>query len=561
MHMSWIDLQHLLLEQHSTILAGPEPLAHAELTQQALSLASGLQTKNIQQIAVHLLDAGDLAVALLGAWRVGVTVVLPADLQEHTRQRLDSQVDAWITNRVELRALYAEPLTPAALDLDAQLLVLSTSGSSGEPKLISKTLRQLSNELCILEKLWGAALGSSAVLGSVITQHIYGLLFRLLWPLCAGRYLLRLPLPFPEDIQQASLSLQSEQDGFTWVASPALLKRMGENLDWPALRGVRKVFSSGGPLPVDAADRLEQRLQQRPLEIYGSSETGAIAWRQTGTLWQPLPNVQLALNTDGALRIDSPWIALGQTEQTADAAELFADGRFALCGRLDRIIKLEEKRISLPFLEQQLCLHKWVSDVRLGVVAGGRASLGALLVLSASGMYALRNQGRRAVTQGLRAYLKSFCEPLALPRRWRFLEQLPLNPQGKLPQVEVDRQLLLERTQRPLVVKQQQIADEWQLDLQIPVDLAFFSGHFPTAPVVPGVVQVDWALSIAQKLMTIPPRFCGMEVLKFQQLLRPGDAVTLRLSFDQARAKLHFSYSTAQARCSSGRILLESVDV
>lgn len=161
MHMSWIDLQHLLLEQHSTILAGPEPLAHAELTQQALSLASGLQTKNIQQIAVHLLDAGDLAVALLGAWRVGVTVVLPADLQEHTRQRLDSQVDAWITNRVELRALYAEPLTPAVLDLDVQLLVLSTSGSSGEPKLISKTLRQLSNELCILEKLWGAALGST----------------------------------------------------------------------------------------------------------------------------------------------------------------------------------------------------------------------------------------------------------------------------------------------------------------------------------------------------------------------------------------------------------------
>ncbi len=86
-----------------------------------------------------------------------------------------------------------------------------------------------------------------------------------------------------------------------------------------------------------------------PVEIYGSSETGGIAWRQTESLWQPLPGVQLALNTEGALRIDSPWLALGQTEQTADAAELFADGRFALRGRLDRIIKLEEKRISLPF--------------------------------------------------------------------------------------------------------------------------------------------------------------------------------------------------------------------
>lgn len=558
--MSWIDLHHLLLQQHSTTLAGPEPLTHVELTQQALSLAAGLQDKKIQQVAVYLLDAGDLAVALLGAWRAGVRVVLAADLQEQTRRRLNTQVDAWITNRAELNALYAEPLAPAALNLDAQLLVLSTSGSSGEPKLITKTLRQLNNELCVLEQLWGTALGSSAVLGSVITQHIYGLLFRLLWPLCAGRYLLRLPLPFPEDIQQASFSCLSEQDGFTWVASPALLKRMGENLDWPALSGVRKVFSSGGPLPTDAAELLELRLQQRPLEIYGSSETGGVAWRQTDSLWQSLPGVQLALNADGALRINSPWLAVGQTEQTADAAELFADGRFALQGRLDRIIKLEEKRISLPFLEQQLCLHEWVSDVRLGVVTEGRASLGAVLVLSAEGVYALRNQGRRAVTQGLREYLKGFCEPLALPRRWRFVEQLPLNPQGKLPQTEVDRLLLLERTKLPLVLKQQQAADEWQLDLQIPVDLAFFSGHFPTAPVVPGVVQVDWAFNFAQALMAIPPRFCGMEVLKFQQLVRPGDVLQLTLSFDQTRSKLHFSYNTAEARCSSGRILLESVD-
>lgn len=559
--MSWIDLQHLLLEQHSTTLAGPEPLVHAELTQQALSLAAGLHSKAIKQVAVHLLDAGDLAVALLGAWRAGVTVILPADLQAHTRQRLDAQVGAWITSRDELRALYAGPLPPAALNLDAPLLVLSTSGSSGEPKLISKTLRQLSNELFVLEELWGSALGSAVVLGSVITQHIYGLLFRLLWPLCAGRYLLRLPLPFPEDIQQASLSNRSRHDGFAWVASPALLKRMGANLDWSALCDVRKIFSSGGPLPTDAAELLEQRLQQRPVEIYGSSETGGIAWRQTESLWQPLPGVQLALNTEGALRIDSPWLALGQTEQTADAAELFVDGRFVLRGRLDRIIKLEEKRVSLPFLEQQLCLHEWVSDVRLGVVAEGRASLGALLVLSAQGVHALRNQGRRTVTQDLREYLKSFCESLALPRRWRFVEQLSLNPQGKLPQAEVDRQLLLERTKLPLVVKQQQVADEWQLDLQIPVDLAFFSGHFPTAPVVPGVVQVDWAFNLAQELMVIPPRFTGMEVLKFQQLLRPGDAVQLKLSFDQTRSKLHFSYHTEEARCSSGRILLEMADV
>jgi hypothetical protein len=48
-----------------------------------------------------------------------------------------------------------------------------------------------------------------------------------------------------------------------------------------------------------------------------------------------------------------------------------------------------------------------------------------------------------------------------------------------------------------------------------------------------------------------------MEVLKFQQLVRPGDAA-LHLRFDAERGKLYFAYRNAVAACSSGRILLEA---
>src|SRR5690606_5991764 len=182
------------------------------------------------------------------------------------------RVDLWLSDQpgdARLEELFGEPLPAAALELDATLLTLSTSGSSGEPKLIDKQLRQLANELDTLEALWGSELDDACVIGSVATQHIYGLLFRLLWPLCAGRPALRRALPFPEDIQLAS----REHAAFCWVGSPALLKRMGDNLDWPALRAVRKVFSSGGALPAEAAQALQQRLGQWPTEIYGSSET------------------------------------------------------------------------------------------------------------------------------------------------------------------------------------------------------------------------------------------------------------------------------------------------
>ena len=553
--MNWIKLEQLLLKGHAGRAVTVDPtLDHATLCEHALRLAGGLQQHNVQRIAVHLEDAAELAVALLGAWRAGVSVLLPADLQAQTRQRWDSQVDLWITQGSELEALYAEPLAAAQLDLDACQLSLCTSGSSGEPKRIDKSLRQIANEVQALEHLWGAELGEACIIASVAAQHIYGLLFRVLWPLCAGRRFVRKQLAFPEDMQRAS----REHASFAWVASPALLKRTSDNLDWLALSQVRRVFSSGGALPDEAAQSLHERLGQWPTEILGSSETGGIAWRQGPGLWQPFADVQLSQNEEGALLIASAYLPHGHLEHTADAARIEADGRFELLGRLDRIVKLEEKRISLPMLEQALVNHDWVAEARLGVIHENRASLGALLVLSASGLYALREHGRRALTHSLRQHLSQHCEALALPRRWRLLRQLPLTSQGKLPQAQVDALLLAPRPKLPQVLSQTETDGQWTLNLSIPPDLAFFSGHFPKTPVLPGVVQVDWALALGQQLLDLPPRFAGMEVLKFQQLVRPGDAIELTLRFDRERGKLHFAYRNATAPCASGRILLEA---
>lgn len=555
--MSWLDLNTLLHPQAQRPVTLEPALSHGDLSAQALRLAAGLQGRGVKQIAVHLDDSADLAIALLGAWRAGVRVLLPADLQAQSRQRLNAQAELWLTDLegdTPLSSLYAEALPAAELDLDFVGLTLCTSGSSGEPKLIDKTLRQMHNEVAALEALWGAELGDAVIVGSVAAQHIYGLLFRVLWPLCAGRLFVRRAQPFPEDLQRLSLP----HGDFAWIASPALLKRMGDNLDWQALARVRRVFSSGGALPAETAEQLGGLLGQVPTEIFGSSETGGIAWRQGGSLWQPFANVELGLNEEGALFIRSPYLAPGHTEQTADGATLHADGRFELLGRLDRIVKLEEKRISLPMLEQALASHSWVADARFGVVQDKRAAIGALVALNDVGLHALRNQGRRAVTDSLRQHLSPHCIALALPRRWRLVRHLPLNAQGKLPQAVLEQVLHAPRTLLPEVVSQTEQEGEWSLEIDVPLDLAHFSGHFPQTPILPGVVQIDWALNLARELLELPPRFSGMEVLKFQQLARPGDRLQLQLRFDAERGKLYFSYRNGEAACSSGRILLQA---
>ncbi|VXB07159.1 acyl-CoA synthetase family protein [Pseudomonas sp. 8O] len=550
--MTWLPITDLLLKAQPERQVALEPvLHHPELRERALRLAAALQARGVQRVALYLEDAAELAIALLGAWRVGVQVLLPADAQTQTRQRLSAQIDLWLD---DLSELDAEPLPGARLLPEHCRLTLCTSGSSGEPKLIDKSLAQLANEVEALERLWGQNLGQASILGSVACQHIYGLLFRLLWPLCAGRPLYRRAVPFPEDLQRISL----DQGDFAWIASPALLKRMGDNLDWSALSRVKQVFSSGGALPGEAAESLHERLGQWPTEIYGSSETGGIGWRQGDTAWQPFPGVELSLDETGALRIASPYLPAGHIEQSADAAEIGTDGRFVLRGRLDRIVKLEEKRISLPMLEQALMSHDWVTDARLGVIQEGRAFLGAVLALSTNGVHVLRNQGRRSVTETLRRHLAEHCEAIALPRRWRLLLELPYSSQGKLAQSQIDALLAAPRPTRVEPFSREELDGEWLLQLQVPVDLAHFTGHFPQTPVLPGVVQVDWAQQLARQLIAhLPPRFAGMEVLKFQQLVRPGDTLQLSLRFDAERGKLYFAYRNGEAACSSGRILLE----
>lgn len=558
--MAWTDLSQLLLpappDLAGALVADEPPLTRKAFACASLQAAGALQARQLRRVAIWFEDAAQMAVALFACWRAGAVAVLPGDAQAQTCAMLDATVDAWLSD-IEL-PLPAQrlcrladlqghaPLAPAELD-SALTLVLCTSGSSGTPKHIAKHWRQLMEEVRALQRQWPDARGP--VLGSVSAQHMYGLPFRVLWPLCAGRQLDRPQRLYPEELQQASL----RHPACTWIASPALLRRLGQRLDWNQLRGrLARIHSSGGELPAEASDHIAQHLGLRPSEIYGSSETGAVAWREGDSPWQPLPGVAVELNAEGALRVQSPWVNPAEA-QTADGAEL-AHGGFRLLGRLDRIVKIEEKRISLPMLEQALARHPYVAEARLGGLAGA-TRLAALVALSARGLHALRNQGRKAVVDALRAHLAAGFESLAIPRTWRFFAQLPVNAQGKLPRSLFDaaagaRPLAPEAVELPRPSEH-----ERRYALEIPYDLAHFSGHFPTAPVVPGVAQIGWAMSLAQRDLHPELRFAGMEALKFQRLLRPGDTAMLALKWDAAKQKLYFTYTVNDAPCSSGRIL------
>ena len=384
--------------------------------------------------------------ALLAVWQRGGIALIPASLQpdaiaaagsyvlrDHDLKRGQSNYSATKGAPAESHLFQKNCSDPFSCQL-----ALYTSGSTGAPKRVEKTLAQLMREVENLHALWGRALARTCVLSTVPHYHIYGLLFRVLWPLAAGR-------PAEETTCAEPLQLRTlaqKRGPYVLVSTPAHLARFPDLLPLSDWERPELIFSSGGPLDAQSAARYRQAFGAAPFEVFGSTETGGVAWRSRDgsaleDAWTPFPGIGIALGHDGALRLDSPYLA-ERDWRMDDAAELLPDGRFLLRGRLDRVVKVEGKRLSLPQLEQLLAKHAWVSAA-CAVALPAPQRVGVVVVPSAVGTAALRNDGQRAMREALRAHLATTLEPSVLPRSYRFVDALPFDERGKLSVAAVER--------------------------------------------------------------------------------------------------------------------------
>jgi len=92
------------------------------------------------------------------------------------------------------------------------------------------------------------------------------------------------------------------------------------------------------------------------------------------------------------------------------------------------------------------------------------------------------------------------------------------------------------------------------LTLRIPENLSYFDGHFDQIPIVPGVVQIQWAVHYAREYLGLDEVFSHMEAVKFKELLLSGKPLQLNLRFQEQIGKLMFCYQSESAEFSSGRI-------
>lgn len=461
-HFRWPSAAQPLFIGAPPIAASPLTVGHW-LTQLAAcrNIVSAMAG---QRVLLYLDDTAEFSLWLFALLQAGKTVVLaPNGLPETLAQTALHADEQLLADRVlptfnpdaSIVLNTDEINAHTSLPLSAQL-VFFTSGSSGQPKLVTKALWQLQTEIQLLQQTFAdlAANMQMLVASTVPHQHIYGLLFRVLWPLSAGWTLLLPTVHFAEQwLTLSQQPLDQQPQPVMLISSPAHLSRYDDvSSVQQSPAQFAAVFSSGGPLATADAIRFYQQSGLAITEIYGSTETGGIGYRRQQStdasgVWQAFAGMQLAQDEQGCLLLRSPYLAEQEKAEqewfaTTDLVTLHAADQFSLQGRVDRIVKLAEKRLSLTELEN-LCrslsfVRQAAALILPGSVGHGREQLALVVELTEAGQQLLAISGKHALNQQIKQALASRFETVLLPRRFRYVQSMPVNAQGKLPRQQLE---------------------------------------------------------------------------------------------------------------------------
>jgi acyl-coenzyme A synthetase/AMP-(fatty) acid ligase len=297
-----------------------------------------------------------------------------------------------------------------------------TSGSTGTPLPYKKTwgrlLRCVQDGASRLGLLDGR---SHTIVGTVPPQHMYGFESSVLLGLQTGSAICAERPFYPADICG---TLAAAPRPRVLISTPVHLRALlAAEVTLPA---VDLIVSATAPLSQDLAREVEEKFATRLLEIYGSTETGQIATRRTAqTLeWQLWPGVTLTLREGQA------WAQGGHVEQPTpmcDVLELTKDDRFLLHGRLADLVNIAGKRSSLGYLNHQLNSIRGVVDGTFFLPDESHASSTGVTRVAA--FVVAPDLDAAKLTDELRLRI----DPVFLPRPLLFVERLPRNGTGKLP--------------------------------------------------------------------------------------------------------------------------------
>ncbi|MGJ7916301.1 AMP-binding enzyme [Massilia sp. LXY-6] len=269
-------------------------------------------------------------------------------------ERADVDARLLATPRLDAWVEAARAGLCAAAGVDGAPMSFRTSGSSGSPKRCTHALALLWQETLELARLQP---GRRRILSVVPSHHIYGFLFTILLPRALGSG------DAPAEVRDLRAAtpgtlLREARPGDLVVAHPGWWEQAAR-LAPRFAAGVAGV-SSTAPCPDPLARGLADA-GLRLLQVYGSSETAGIGWREeAGVPFSLLPHWS---------RVDAPAeLARALPDggmaryPLQDKLEWEDERRFRPAGRVDAAVQVGGVNVFPPYVAEVLRMHPAVAD-------------------------------------------------------------------------------------------------------------------------------------------------------------------------------------------------------
>ncbi|WP_462106327.1 AMP-binding protein [Campylobacter concisus] len=498
------------------------------LYSQVVIFGANLKEYGPSEVEIYLSETFDFCVAFFGALAIGVRPILLA--------KPIFSSDKFNINDENFKNF----LTPARniepkFDINSTFF-LQTSGSTGSSKNIQKRLGAMIEEGLFLKEELGVN-ESDTFFSSVSHQHMFGLTFKVFLPIISGAKVVSKELNYPEAI------FELELENLSFITSPVLLQTLISSPRAAEISGLKNIICAGSALKSELRASIAKLSKTRIIDIYGSTETGAVA-RNLGDELLLFSKVKAGLNEDEALNVSSPWC---EFFQTSDWAEI-KGSRLTLKGRIDRIVKLNDKRVNLISIENKMLESGLLKDCYCDTHPKFKR-LAALLELSEEGVRLFRDSGKKGVVARLNELLRP--EFKNSVRYFKIVSSLCKNAQGKF--LKANFKELLEKNEE-FVWEKSSENGIYKFKTKLSPALGIFMEHFPNLPLLPGFVQLDFVFKFAREIGAEIGDQCVVENLKFLKFVRPNDEFCIEIS--QKDEKVYFEIFCNGTKSAGGRIKL-----
>jgi long-chain acyl-CoA synthetase len=301
------------------------------------------------------------------------------------------------------------PFEPCPAGNDETAMLLYTSGTTGRPKGVPLTHRNLLSNACGLGNRLEVQ-STDVVIAVLPMFHAFGLMGQMIMPLLVGAEVVQARFT-PRRI----IETMAQHQATVFVGVPSLYRiLLRAKMPATPIQRLRLAISGGDALPSRVRDDFQQRFNKPLLEGYGLTETSPVITVNTpqehraGTVGRALPDVQVRIATEGGtaqpgavgeVQVRGPNVMSGYYCRPDENARAFtsdgwfrtgdlgyqdSDGYLTISGRLKELIVRDGEKIMPREVEEVLEQHPGVVEAAvIGEPDGARGEAVVAFVATA----------------------------------------------------------------------------------------------------------------------------------------------------------------------------------